>query len=343
MAWYHFPGHEQDVAVATRVRLSRNVEGAPYPARLDAAGARELLDRAGSILERNGFRRQDFADLSRQAVYALAERQYIGAAALRESLPHALFLNEPCNLAVTVCAEEHIRLQSIRPGLELQDALRGALEVEAILDEELPFAFHETLGYLSRCPADLGTGMRASVLLCLSRLESTGRLGELSDALGRTGHTLRRCGGGSLYILSHRATSGISEEEIIHTLDAAARHIIDAERRAREISDRDELDSVTDRLLRTEAILRVTRRLSEEELPELLGDLRLGAAMGILPSVRVEAVTVALIETQPAGLRSDAEAASEGEIQARRACAVRERIWSESALDAGECVPLPSP
>ncbi len=95
MAWYHVPGHEQDVAICTRVRLSRNVEGFPYPARMDPARAREIIGRVGAILEKNGFSRQDFSELTRQMAYALAERQYIGAAALRESLPHALFLNEP--------------------------------------------------------------------------------------------------------------------------------------------------------------------------------------------------------------------------------------------------------
>ncbi len=329
MAWYHIPGHEQDVAVATRVRLSRNMETFPYPARLDAAGAREIIGLVGAVLEKNGFTRQDFSDLSRQAVFALAERQYIGTAALRESLPHALFLNEPCNLAVTVCAEEHIRLQSLRPGLELGDALTGALEVEAILDEVLPFAFDENLGYLSRCPADLGTGMRASVLLCLPMLESTGREEELAEALARSGHTLRRCGGGSLYMLSHRAVSGRSEEAIIRALEAAARHIVEAERRARVMADTDEREAVTDRVLRSEAILRAARRLSEEELPDLLGDLRLGAAMGVLPAVKVEAVTMALIETQPAGLRSDGDVSGEGALERKRALAVKERVFGE--------------
>ncbi len=330
MAWYHIPGHEQDVAVSTRVRLSRSIEGYPYPARLDPNGAQEIIRRVGDILEKNGFGRQELSELSREAAYTLAERQYIGAAALRESLPHALFLNEPCNLAVTVCAEEHIRLQSIRPGLELSDAWAGAREVEALLDAALPFAFDETLGYLSRCPADLGSGMRAAVLLCLPMLESTGRIAELSMTVERAGHSLRPCGGGSLYMLSHRAVLGVGEEEIIRALDAGARHIIEAERRARIITDREDSDRIVDRILRTEAVLRVARRLSEEELPDALCDLRLGASMGILDKVKVEAVTVALIETQPAGLSGEGTEGCSYDAESRRAEAVRARIFTES-------------
>ncbi len=327
MAWYHIPGHEQDVAICTRVRLSRNLEGFPYPARLDPARAREIIGRVGGILEKNGFSRQDFSELTRKAAYALAERQYISASALRESLPHALFLNEPCNLAVTVCAEEHIRLQSIRPGLELSDAMAGAFEVEALLDKELSFAFDERLGYLSRCPADLGTGLRASVLVALPVLESTGRCPELGEALGRTGHTLRCCGGGGIYILSHRPMPGRGEEETVHMLESAARHIIEAERRARNTLQGEEREITIDRVLRTEAVLQVTRRLSEDELPAMLTDLRLGAAMGVLDRVKVEAVTATLIETQPAGLTPEGDGVTDGEMDALRAQGVREKIY----------------
>ncbi len=335
MAWYHVPGHEQDVAICTRVRLSRNLEGYPYPARLDPARAREIIGRVGAILEKNGFSRKDFSELSRQMAYVLAERQYIGASALRESLPHALFLNEPCNLAVSVCAEEHIRLQSIRPGLELADALTGAMEVEALLDRALPFAFDERLGYLSRCPADLGTGLRASVLVSLPVLHSTERCRELADALERTGHTLRRCGGGGIYLLSHRATGGLDEAATVRALDAAVRHIIDAERRARDTLTGEERERTVDRIRRTEAILKVTSRLSEEELPALLADLRLGAAMGVLPDVKVDAVTVSLIETQPAGLSPEGERVEDGELAALRAEGVRERVFEAYKEDQG--------
>ena len=328
MSWYHIPGCEQDVAVCTRVRLSRNLEDFPYPARLDPARAREIIGRVGAVLEKNGFSRQDFSEMTRSAAYTMAERQYVSASALSESLPHALFLNEPCNLAVTVCAEEHIRLQSIRPGLELRDAAAGAFEVEAILDKALSFAFDERLGYLTRDPADLGTGLRAAVLLCLPVLETIGQCRPLAQSLERTGQYLRRCGDSGLYLLSHRASAGIGEESLISALDASARHIIAAEREARATLDGEERERLVDRVLRTHAILRVARRLSEDELPSMLSDLRLGAAMGLLQEVKVESVTAALIETQPAGLASldGGSSASPSDRDALRAQSVRERV-----------------
>ncbi len=326
MSWYHIPGCEQDVAVCTRVRLSRNLSDFPYPARLDPARAREIISRVGAVLEKNGFSRQDFSELSRSAAYALAERQYVSASALRESLPHALFLNEPCNLAVTVCAEEHIRLQSIRPGLELRDAAAGAFEVEALLDSALTFAFHERWGYLTRDPADLGTGLRAAVLLCLPVLEIIGQCRALCESLDRSGQYLRKCGDSGLYLLSHRSAAGMEEDALIAALEASTRHIIDAEREARRTLDGEARERLVDRILRTDAILRVTHLLAEDELPAMLTDLRLGAAMGVLQDVRVEAVTAALIETQPAGLIPSGKGMTVAERDALRAQGIRERI-----------------
>ena len=326
MSWYHIPGCEQDVAVCTRVRLSRNLEDFPYPTRLDPAKAREIISRVGAVLEKNGFSRQDFSDMTRSAAYTLAERQYVSVSALSESLPHALFLNEPCNLAVTVCAEEHIRLQSIRPGLALRDAAAGAFEVEAILDKALPFAFHERLGYLTRDPADLGTGLRVSALLCLPVLEALDQCQALSQHLERTGQHLRPCGGGGLYLLSHRTSAGIREEALISAAEASARHVITAEREARNRLEGEDRERLLDRILRTHAILQVARRITEDELPAMLSDLRLGAAMGVLEDVKVESVTATLIEAQPAGLASLEDGTPSSDWDALRARCVRERI-----------------
>lgn len=326
MSWYHIPGCDQDVAVCTRVRLSRNLAEFPYPARLDAARAREIIGRVGAILEKNGFSRQDFSDMTRSAAYTAVERQYTSASALSESLPHALFLNEPCNLAVTVCADEHIRLQSIRPGLELRDAAAGAFEIEAILDKALDFAFDDRLGYLTHNPSDLGTGLRMAVLLCLPVLESLGQCDSLAQSLEHTGQYLRRCGNSGLYLLSHHIACGVREEALASALDTSARHIIVAEREARGSLEGEERERIVDRVLRAGAILQVARRLTEDELPSLLTDLRLGAAMGILPDVKVESITTALIETQPAGLASLGESTLPSDRDALRAQGVRDRI-----------------
>ena len=111
MACYHIPGNEQDIAVSTQVRFLRNLVDLPFTSRLDTARARDLLNRVGNILEKNGFTRIDMSDISRTIAHSLIEKHYVGPSFVRESLPHALFLNEPCNLSVMVGDEDHIRIQ----------------------------------------------------------------------------------------------------------------------------------------------------------------------------------------------------------------------------------------
>ena len=334
MAWYHVPGNEQDVVISTQVRMARNLSEFPFPARLDAVGAREVIARVGGILEKNGFCRTDFEGISRAVAYALVEKHYASPLFVGESLPHALFLNEPCNLSVMVCEEDHIRMQAVYPGLSLRDALEGVSGVESILDASFELAFDERLGYLTQNPAELGTAMRASVMLCLPLLSRSGRTEALTSMLGRMGLSLRELSdrehpsSGALYRLSTRITLGMSEEEAINTLEEAARRLIEQERRLRTTVTGAELDRLTDRVRRAEGILCAAHLLSADELLSLLADVRLGAAMGILTDVRVETLTSLLIESMPAtlSLSADTEPRDDRERDLLRARLVKERL-----------------
>ena len=312
MAWYHIPGNRQDTVVSAQVRLARNLTEYPFPGRLDAGRAREVIAKVGAVLLPNGFTQIDFADISRTAAQALLEQQYAGPAALRESLPHALFLNEPCNLAVIVCEEDHVRIRSIRAGLALRDAYSGACAMEAILDEALGFAFDKQLGYLTGSPACLGTAMQVSVTLSLPLLAEGRRLESLALQLGQTGLLLRGLYGtgmsspGGLCRLTNRVTAGMTEEELLSWIGAAAEHLISAETRRRDGISGADAARITDRAKRAEGILRYAHTLSMGELLGYLSDLRLGAALG-LTEARVEALTSLLVEAMPATLTLSAK------------------------------------
>ncbi len=336
MAWYHIPGQEQDIVVSSQVCLSRNLAEFPFPSRLDAAQAREILTRAGTILEKNGFSRLDFSDISRTMAYALAEKQYIDAALIRASLPHALFLNEPCNLAVMVCGEDHILLQAIYAGLALHDGFNGVCKVEALFDAAFDLAFHRRLGYLTQNPMQVGTALTATVTLCLPCLSAAGRMDVRIRQLDRMGMTLRGLGDGEtaagcLFRLSNRATLGVTEEEIIHHVEDAARRLMNDERQAREAATGDTSDRMTDRAMRAEGILRHAFRLSATELVAYLGDMRCGVAMGVLPGIKVEMLNALLIESMPATLTLAAEQApkDDRERERLRARMVRERLAAD--------------
>ena len=161
---------------------------------------------------------------------------------------------------------------------------------------------------------------------CLPVLEALDQCQALSQHLERMGQYLRPCGGGGLYLLSHRTAAGIREEALISAAEASAHHVITAEREARSRLDGEERERLVDRILRTHAILQVARRITEDELPAMLSDLRLGAAMGVLEDVKVESVTATLIEAQPAGLASLEDGTPSSDWDALRARCVRERI-----------------
>lgn len=320
MSWYHIPGNEQDIVVSTRVRFARNLTAYPFTSRLDAQRAREIISRVGDVLEKNGFSRMDFADISRMTAQSLVEMHYVSPTFVRESLPHALFLNEPCNLSAMVCEEDHLRLQCILPGLSLRDAYAGAGKIESLLDERLPFAFDPRLGYLTACPTNVGTAMRASVMLCLPLLTSGKRLEALALQLNQMGLLLRGLFGegtaasGKLYQISNRITLGLSEEDILDRLGMAVERLTASERSLRESMAGAELDKLTDRIRRAEGILRYAHALPTGEMLELLSDLRLGSSLG-LTDVRVETLTALLVEAMPATLTASASAPPKTDLE----------------------------
>ena len=337
MAWYHFPGNRQDTVVSTRVRLARNLAGYPFPSRMEPAKARELITRVGDILEENGFTKIDFADISRATAQSLMEKLYVSPSFVRESHPHALFLNEPCNLSVTVGEEDHTRIQCILPGLSLRDAFSGVCKMESILDGVLGFAFDKQLGYLTASPSNLGTAMRVSVLLCLPMLTAGRRMEALSLQVGQTGLLLRGVQGdeprviGGLCRLSNRVTLGVSEEEILERMETAVEQLVSAEEQLRQRITGEEAALLTDRVRRAEGILRYAHRLTVTELLGYLSDLRLGVAMG-LTDTRVEALTGLLVDAMPATLTLGAEASpkQEQERDILRARVVKERLFGAS-------------
>lgn len=312
MAWYHIPGNEQDTVISTRVRFARNLSAYPFTSRLDAPRAKEIIGKVGGVLEKNGFSRMDFADISRVSAQSLMEKHYVSPVFLRESLPHALFLNEPCNLAVMVCEEDHVRLQCVQAGLTLRDAYAGACKAETLLDGELEFAFDQHWGYLTACPTNVGTALRVSIMLCLPMLTAGGRMEALSLQLGQMGLLMRGFYGegtaaaGCLYQISNRATLGLTEEDILERVESAVSQIIATERKLRTAVSDVELEKLTDRIRRAEGILRYAHTLSASEMLEHLANLRLGAAMG-LTDVRVEALTSLFVEAMPATLTLTAE------------------------------------
>ena len=165
MAWYNTTGPLADTVISSRVRLARNIKGYPFPSRLDANSANEIIEKISAPLESAGFRRINFSDISPIMATSYVERHYVSPEFATMETPHTLLLQETNGVAVMVCEEDHLRIQSILSGLSLEEAYQNASAIEKRLDADFDFAYSDTLGYLTHCPSNLGTGMRASVMM----------------------------------------------------------------------------------------------------------------------------------------------------------------------------------
>lgn len=313
MAWYNTVGKDADTVISSRVRLARNIVGYPFASKLDAAGANEIIEKVSAPLEAAGFRKINFGDISPVMATSYVERHYVSPDFAQKETPHALLLQENGGLAVMVCEEDHLRIQSILPGLALEEAYKNAARVEKRLDEEFDFAYSEKLGYLTHCPTNLGTGMRASVMMFLPALTRRGYMDSLAAQLSKIGLTVRGLFGegtgaaGCMYQISNQVTLGITEEDTLGKLSDAVAQISESERKARRAITGEELERLTDLILRAEGTLKYAYRMSSSEFIRLFADVRFGIALGIIKDITYEQLGTLLCEVMPATLTLSAE------------------------------------
>jgi protein arginine kinase len=332
--WYAQTGEQGDVALSTRVRLARNLADLPFPARLNANGkqkAAEEIRRASENLPELCW--IDMTELSQIEAVSMAERRLISADFAKQEAGTALLLRGDERVSVMLCEEDHLRIQAYSPGLALEETWAMADALDTALGQGLNYAFDERLGYLTQCPTNLGTAMRASVLLHLPALAALGRVGRLGESIGKLGLTIRGAFGegseaeGSLFQLSNQVTLGIAEQQALDNLQAITLQIAEQERRARtELLQRPEWDN---KCWRAYGILRYARILDSSDAVRLLSLARLGAAGGILP-VSIEILNALMTDIQPATLCL-ARQVKEPETRDRaRAEMIREQLTVDS-------------
>lgn len=313
LKWYEKNGPQGDVAVSVRVRLARNLQGYPFPGRLNDAGKKQVLEVIKeAVLGPNSLFAGFFAwvpvsSLSRTAAVSLVERHLVSPEFISRPQGRALLLSKDESIEVMINEEDHIRIQVLQEGLSLKEAWQTASRLDDALNERLSFAFDPHLGYLTQSPVDLGTGMRASLVLHLPAMEESGVIGRTASNLSKLGLSLQSAWGegeevvGCLYQFSNRVTLGLSEEEALSNLETIAMQLLRQERGAREkLMQR--LDT-QDTVARSLGILQNARLLGQGECPKLLSNVRLGVSCGFLKGISLETLNSLLVLTQPATLR----------------------------------------
>jgi protein arginine kinase len=232
--------------------------------------------------------------------------------------------------------EDHLRIQGLHSGFALEAAYAEVDRLDSELGQRLAFAFHPEFGYLTSCPTNVGTGLRASVLIHLPGLVLTKEISKVLQGLAQVGLTFRGLYGegsevvGNFFQLSNQTTLGSSEHELLDHLGKMVRQVMDYEEQARQVLLRDAPAIIEDKVWRAYGLLRYARSLSFEEAMNLLSGVRLGVGVGLIPDVGMYTLNKLLVHTQPAHL-SVAEGVSptEPDLPIRRARFVRKVLESE--------------
>ncbi|MBQ8027994.1 MAG: protein arginine kinase [Clostridia bacterium] len=332
MKWYNKEGNLNEIILSTRVRLSRNLKDYPFPVRLDENGKKQVCALVKDIFlkEKEDLNFIEMESLSDYEAVSLTEKHLISPRFASDGEGGALILSEDESVSIMLCEEDHVKIQIIEPGLSLLAAFEKANEFDKELEASLPVAFDEKLGYLTQCPTNLGTGMRASVILHLPGLAASRSISRLSSTVSKLGLTLKSVYAdekeyiGDIYQLSNQVTMGISEDMAVQNLNAIAEQIAQQEKQAREILVKD--DRVIDRIFRSYGILKSAHMLTCSEFTKLLSLVRLGAAQGLL-NIPLETLSTLLIEMQPATVNAISKRAlSRSERDIIRAERVREAL-----------------
>ncbi len=330
--WYIQPGAESDVVMSTRIRFARNLREEPFPARLNAQGKKEVCQRIkNAVMDScSDFDYIEMENMSEAQAVSLAEMHLISPEFASERTGRALLLKKDESVSIMVNEEDHIRLQVLSPGLSFQEAYRQASEIDEKLDERLGFAFHQTLGYLTQCPTNLGTGMRASVMLHLPALQECGQIADLANTVSKLGLTIRGTYGegtqasGAFYQLSNQVTLGISEEAALKNLEGITRQVMVQERRARTELLKNPV--FLDKVWRAAGVLATARRLSSEEFMQMISLVRLGVAQNIFIISETD-LNRLIVESQPATLMVHAHQELDASRRdSQRAALVREKL-----------------
>ncbi len=336
MKWYEQNGTEGDVVISTRIRLARNLRQFPFPSSMNdeqKRQANELIraavdDMSGEI---GGLTYCDMTGVSQRDAVSMMERHLISPEFASGVAGRGLLMTEDESISIMLQEEDHLRMQVLCPGLQLDAAYQMADRIDTALDERLHFAFDERLGYLTQCPTNLGTGMRASIMMHLPALQSRGAVEQLSRTVSKLGLTIRGMYGegsqsqGAIYQLSNQITLGISETAAVENLRSIAAQIIREERAAREEFRTD--PQFEDQLYRSLGLLANVRILSGQEFMKLISVVRMGVSLRMIDHIGLDKINALICRVQPATLMVAAgQELNPSERDALRAKTVREYL-----------------
>jgi len=335
--WLSGEGNEASVVLSTRVRLARNISEMNFPTSADMATRHKVLEyfnaamSKSDFLRRGEFHRTDGFDETDGNF--LVERHLISPTLLDRLEGAGVYIAPGEQLSIMINEEDHLRIQAITAGLETDRAMELASQYDNEIGRLLEYDYDSDFGFLTACPTNVGTGLRASVLIHLPGLVLTREIDKVIQKIAKMGLAVRGFYGegtdvlGNLFQISNQSTLGKSEADILEDLERVTRIIIGDEAGARERLREEAYDQVCDKIWRAYGILKYARVLSSDEVMNLLSAIRLGISTGIIDKIDLKTINEILLLSQPAHLMKFTGRVMDGEERdIVRAEMVRERL-----------------
>jgi protein arginine kinase len=321
--WLRGGGPDSDIVISSRIRLARNLAAFPFTNRASAQQKAEieglLRDRVVKLEVEPRLNYLQLSSLSALDRQLLVERQLISRELATSDGPRGVAIGPQENVSLMVNEEDHIRLQVMRSGFALDEAWQEIDRVDDLIEQRVSYAFSDEFGYLTACPTNVGTGMRASVMLHLPVLQLTKHIEKVFRALQKINLAVRGLYGegsrasGDFYQISNQVTLGKSETTILSEIREVIPQIITYERQARATMVRETRQVLQDKIARAFGTLRSATMMTSEETMDLLSSVRLGIHLGLHDDISINVVNDLFIHTQPAHLQKLMGASLDGE------------------------------
>lgn len=313
--WYINKGPDSDVIISSRVRLARNFRKYPFPHKTTPEQQRQIIEETknalfnGNEMMSANFSYIDFTGLDAIDKAVLVEKHIVSKELLETNRICGVLLSRDERISIMINEEDHLRIQCLATGMQLSEAWETCNSIDDLLSESIDFSWDENIGYLTSCPTNIGTAIRASVMMHLPALTMTGYIRPVLEALGKLGMAVRGMYGenteasGNMFQLSNQITLGKSEEDILLSIKNITAQIIEQERSLRQQLLSQSKYQLEDRIFRSFGVLKNSRIINTDECLRRLSDLRLGVDIGIIDGITIESINELVLAVQPGNLQ----------------------------------------
>lgn len=297
--------------ISSRIRLARNINGYPFPAKLKSdRQAKEIIRSVSSAINKvDEFALKYMDGISEDEAQNLVENRLISPALIENPSRSAVLINETGDISIMINEEDHLRQQCIRGGMSIREAYADLSAKDSLIARSLPFAYDEQLGYLTACPSNLGTGLRASVMLFLPAISLGGLMPDVIKSARRLGLTVRGAYGegsgaqGYTYQLSNEVTLGVTEDSVLQLVEQVVAKVVEVEASERErLKTGDEGLVLKDKCLRAYGTLTNCALMGHGEFDKLCADLKLAVCLGYVKINDISAIDELMLKMKPSNL-----------------------------------------